>query len=34
MIESLLEMAKIEAGRVELNISTMNLAENCQALVA
>mgnify|MGYP003114301927 CR=1 FL=1 len=33
MIESLLEMAKIEAGRVELNISTMNLAENCQALV-
>lgn len=33
MIESLLEMAKIEAGRVELNIVAMNLAENCQALV-
>lgn len=33
MIESLLEMAKIEAGRVELNITQMNLAENCQALV-
>lgn len=33
MIESLLEMAKIEAGRVELNITPMNLAENCQALV-
>ena len=33
MIESLLEMAKIEAGRVELNVTQMNLAENCQALV-
>lgn len=33
MIESLLEMAKIEAGRVELNITQMNLSENCQALV-
>jgi len=33
MIESLLEMAKIEAGRVELDITAMNLAENCQALV-
>jgi len=33
MIESLLEMAKIEAGRVELNVTPMNLAENCQALV-
>jgi len=33
MIESLLEMAKIEAGRVELNITQMNLADNCQALV-
>jgi signal transduction histidine kinase len=32
MIESLLEMAKIEAGRVELSIETMNLAETCQAL--
>lgn len=33
MIESLLEMAKIEAGRVELNISPMNISETCQALV-
>jgi len=33
MIESLLEMAKIEAGRVELDITQMNLSENCQALV-
>lgn len=33
MIESLLEMAKIEAGRVELNISLMNISETCQALV-
>jgi two-component system, NarL family, sensor histidine kinase BarA len=33
MIESLLEMAKIEAGRVELNITHMNLGEQCQALV-
>ncbi len=33
MIESLLEMAKIEAGRVELNVAPINLADNCQALV-
>ena len=33
MIESLLEMAKIEAGRVELDIGAMNAAETCQALV-
>ena len=33
MIESLLEMAKIEAGRVELNLEPMNLSETCQALV-
>jgi len=33
MIESLLEMAKIEAGRVELDIGVMNTAETCQALV-
>lgn len=33
MIESLLEMAKIEAGRVELNISPMNISETCEALV-
>ncbi len=33
MIESLLEMAKIEAGRVELTIEPMNLADTCQALV-
>ncbi len=32
MIESLLEMAKIEAGRVELAIEPMNLSETCQAL--
>lgn len=33
MIESLLEMAKIEAGRVELNIAPMNVSDTCQALV-
>lgn len=33
MIESLLEMAKIEAGRVELNLTQMNLGDTCQALV-
>ena len=33
MIESLLEMAKIEAGRVELHIAPMNIADTCQALV-
>ena len=33
MIESLLEMAKIEAGRVDLNLAVINLADNCQALV-
>lgn len=33
MIESLLEMAKIEAGRVELNLVPMNLSDTCQALV-
>lgn len=33
MIESLLEMAKIEAGRVELNIAPMNITDTCQALV-
>ncbi|MFK7759860.1 MAG: ATP-binding protein [Phycisphaerales bacterium] len=33
MIESLLEMAKIEAGRVELNIAPMNISDTCQALV-
>lgn len=33
MIESLLEMAKIEAGRVELNLAPMNLSDTCQALV-
>tara|TARA_R110000737_G_scaffold2923_2_gene8465 strand:+ start:65197 stop:66906 length:1710 start_codon:yes stop_codon:yes gene_type:complete len=33
MIESLLEMAKIEAGRVELNIAPINITETCQALV-
>ncbi len=33
MIESLLEMAKIEAGRVELNLSAVSLGDTCQALV-
>jgi signal transduction histidine kinase len=33
MIESLLEMAKIEAGRVELNVTPMNIADTCTALV-
>lgn len=33
MIESLLEMAKIEAGRVELNLAPMSLSDTCQALV-
>lgn len=33
MIESLLEMAKIEAGRVELNITPINITDTCQALV-
>jgi two-component system sensor histidine kinase BarA len=33
MIESLLEMAKIEAGRVELNLTPMNMSDTCQALV-
>ncbi|MEX0876966.1 MAG: HAMP domain-containing sensor histidine kinase [Phycisphaerales bacterium] len=33
MIESLLEMAKIEAGRVELNVVPLSLADNCQGLV-
>jgi signal transduction histidine kinase len=33
MIESLLEMAKIEAGRVELNLAQMSLGDTCQALV-
>ena len=33
MIESLLEMAKIEAGRVELDIAPMNITDTCQALV-
>lgn len=33
MIESLLEMAKIEAGRVELNLAPMSLNDTCQALV-
>lgn len=32
MIESLLEMAKIEAGRVELNLAPMSLSDTCQAL--
>ncbi len=33
MIESLLEMAKIEAGRVELNLAPMSMSDTCQALV-
>jgi len=33
LIESLLEMAKLEAGRTDLNIDTVNVAEACQGLV-
>ncbi len=32
MIETLLEMAKIEAGRIEIHPGPLNLAEACQAL--
>lgn len=32
MIETLLEMAKIEAGRVEINPGALNLTDTCQAL--
>ncbi len=32
MIETLLEMAKIEAGRIEIRPGPLNLAEACQAL--
>jgi two-component system sensor histidine kinase BarA len=32
MIESLLEMAKIEAGRVEIRPGSLNLVDTCQAL--
>ena len=31
MINDLLEMAKIESGKIEVNIQTMNLAEACEA---
>lgn len=34
MIEELLAMAKIEAGKVELHPQTMNIAETCEGLVA
>jgi|GEM_PF-260540 len=33
LIESLLEMAKLEAGRVDVRVEPMDLAESCQALV-
>lgn len=33
MIESLLEMAKIEAGRVELKIEPMNIRSACEGLI-
>jgi signal transduction histidine kinase len=34
MISSLLEMAKIEAGRVDLSIAPVNIADTCQGLLA
>lgn len=33
MIESLLEMAKLEAGRVEVDVQSVNLVDACQGLV-
>lgn len=33
LIESLLEMAKLEAGRVDIRVEAMSLPETCQALV-
>ncbi len=33
LIESLLEMAKLEAGRTELNIEAVNVVDACQGLV-
>ncbi len=34
MINELLEMAKIEAGKVELHVQSMNVAETCEGLLA
>ena len=34
MIESLLEMAKLEAGRVDLKIEPMSVGQTCESLVA
>lgn len=34
MINSLLEMAKIEAGKTELHVQTVNVKESCEALAA
>ncbi len=34
MIEGLLEMAKVEAGRMDLRLDTMNVRDACDALVA
>ncbi len=34
MIESLLEMAKIEAGRVEVHVESVQIEETCRGLVA
>ena len=34
LIEGLLEMARIEAGKAELDISTVNVGESCRGMVA
>jgi signal transduction histidine kinase len=34
MINGLLEMAKVEAGRIDLHVETMNVRDACEALVA
>ncbi|GAB4383901.1 MAG: hypothetical protein Kow0022_04920 [Phycisphaerales bacterium] len=34
MIESLLEMAKLEAGRVDVKVEPMSVAQTCESLVA
>ena len=34
MINELLEMAKIEAGKVELHVQALNIAETCEGLMA
>lgn len=34
LINGLLEMAKVEAGKMELNIAPMNLKESCETMIA